>query len=82
LCKQFRLFEVQYIESASKLVLCGIWQNKKSKQSLHFPGLMLNKIFTTNQLEDIIREQIESVDENYEAQKIEELNSKPCLAVC
>jgi len=51
-------FEVQYIENAAKLVLSGLWQSKKSERTIHFPNLMLNRIFTTSQIEKILQDKI------------------------
>lgn len=70
-------FEIQYIENAAKLVLCGMWQNKKSDRSIHFPNLMLNKIFTTSQIEKMLEEKITYFSEMPTPEKKEELDKKP-----
>lgn len=50
--------EIQYIQSASKLVLTGLWQNKASARTIRFSGLMINHVFTTSQLERQIEERL------------------------
>jgi hypothetical protein len=69
------LFEIQYIENAAKLVLCGMWQIKKSERTIHFPNLMLNRIFTTSQIEKMLQEKITYFSEM--ATPAEELEKKP-----
>ncbi len=70
-------FEVQYIENAAKLVLCGMWQNKKSDRTIHFPNLMLNRIFTTSQIEKMLEEKITYFSQMDTPEKMAELDNKP-----
>lgn len=50
--------EIQYIQSASKLVITGLWQNRKGVRTLRFSGLMMNHIQTTSQIERQIEYQL------------------------
>lgn len=45
------LTEVQYIESASKLVISGLWQLRDIGTQVGFSGLLLNHIRTSEQIE-------------------------------
>ena len=68
-------FEVQYIENAAKLVLCGMWQSKKAERTIHFPNLMLNRILTTAQIEKMLQDKITYFSEM--ATPVAELEQKP-----
>ena len=70
-------FEIQYIESAGKLVLCGMWQNKKSERTLHFPSLMLNKVYTTAQIEKLLEDKITYFTEKQSPEREGLLAKKP-----
>lgn len=49
--------EIQYIQSAGKLVITGLWQNK-SGRTIRFSGLMINHVYTTSQIERQIEERL------------------------
>ena len=53
--------EIQYIQTASKLVITGLWQNRKGVRTLRFSGLMMNHIQTTAQIERQIEYQLHQV---------------------
>ncbi|MBY0515648.1 MAG: hypothetical protein K2P81_01985 [Bacteriovoracaceae bacterium] len=67
--------EVQYIQSASKLVLTGLWQNKKGVRTLRFGSLLINQVFTTAQIERNIEQQL-MLAKTKTAEELEELNNK------
>lgn len=68
--------EIQYIQSAAKLVLTGLWQKRKGVRTLRFSCLMINHVSTTAQIERQIEEQLLAA-KRLPDQKIEELNEKP-----
>ncbi len=72
--------EVQYIQSAGKLVLTGIWQDRKRARTLRFSGLMINHVSTTAQIERRIEQQLRLKAPPTETQlssKAEQLKDKP-----
>jgi hypothetical protein len=53
--------EIQYIQSAAKLVITGLWQNHKEVRKIGFSGLMINHIKTISQIENQISYQTQQI---------------------
>lgn len=72
--------EIQYIQSAAKLVITGLWQNRKGVRTLRFSGLMMNHIQTTSQIERDIEYQLHQLPRDTVAGmelKAEQIKDKP-----
>jgi hypothetical protein len=71
--------EIQYIQNASKLVISGLWQDRRGERTLGFGGILLNQVLSSQQIERQIDQEMKRLaveKPEKEAELAQELNDK------